>query len=117
MRFKTITPLLWGIFSAGGTVAAIFLPVHLFLTGVVFPLNLASPPSHEYLATLMRHPLAKLYFLMIIATPLFHWAHRFRYTLYDGLQIKHLTLLIVAVCYGGALVGSCVAAYTIWTMP
>ena len=25
---------------------------------------------------------------------LFHWAHRFRYTLYDGLQIKHLNEVV-----------------------
>ena len=117
MRAKTITPLLWGLFSAGGTVAAVFLPIHLVLTGVAFPLGFSPSPSYEYLGALMRHPLAKLYFLTIISLPLFHWAHRFRYTLYDGLQIKHLTLLIVAVCYGGALVGTCVAAYTLWTMP
>ena len=117
MRSKTTTPLLWVLFSAGGTVAAVFLPIHLFLTGVAFPLSLFPPPSYEYLAALMRHPLSKLYFLMIISLPLFHWAHRFRYTLYDGLQIKHLTLLIVVICYGGALVGTCVAAYTLWATP
>ena len=34
---------------------------------------------------------------------LFHWAHRFRYTLYDGLQIKHLNGMINTLCYGGHL--------------
>ena len=33
------------------------------------------------------------------------------YTLYDGLQIKHLNEVINTVCYGGAIVGSVVAAY------
>jgi fumarate reductase subunit D len=45
---------------------------------------------------------------------LFHWAHRFRYTLYDGLQIKHLNELINLFCYGGAVVGSVVAGYLVW---
>jgi fumarate reductase subunit D len=45
---------------------------------------------------------------------LFHWAHRFRYTLYDGLQIKHLNELINLFCYGGALVTSAAAAYVVW---
>ncbi|HWT80778.1 MAG TPA: fumarate reductase subunit D, partial [Candidatus Methylomirabilis sp.] len=38
--------------------------------------------------------------------PFFHWAHRFRYTLYDGLQLKHLTELIAILCCGSALVSS-----------
>jgi fumarate reductase subunit D len=39
---------------------------------------------------------------------LVHAAHRFRYTLYDGLQVKHRTL-VAAVCYGGAVFGAFVA--------
>jgi fumarate reductase subunit D len=48
---------------------------------------------------------------------LFHWAHRFRYTLYDGLQIKHLNELVAVLCYGVALVGSLAAAYLMWRIP
>jgi len=36
---------------------------------------------------------------------LIHAAHRFRYTLYDGLQVKHKGL-VALLCYGGALAGS-----------
>jgi fumarate reductase subunit D len=49
--------------------------------------------------------------------PLFHWAHRFRYTLYDGLQLKHLTALIAVLCYGAALVGTAMTTYLLWTIP
>ncbi len=114
---KSITPLLWILFSAGGTVAAFLFPVHLFLTGVAFPLGWLRAPGHEYVMRIMAHPLARLYFFVLISLPLFHWAHRFRYMLYDGLQVKHLTLPIVVLCYGSALVGSVLAAYTLWTMP
>ena len=48
---------------------------------------------------------------LLCTLSLFHWAHRFRYTLYDGLQIKHLNEVINLLCYGGAIVGSVVAAY------
>jgi fumarate reductase subunit D len=41
---------------------------------------------------------------------LFHWAHRFRYTLYDGLQLKGHSELIGLLCYGGGVVGSTIAA-------
>ena len=48
---------------------------------------------------------------------LFHAGHRFRFTLYDGLQIKHLNELIALLCYGGAVVGSAFAAYLLWQVP
>ena len=46
----------------------------------------------------------------VCALALFHWAHRFRYTLYDGLQLKRYAVPIVILCYGGAVVGSVIAA-------
>ena len=114
---RRITPLLWLLFSAGGTVAALLFPVHLFLTGLAFPLAWLEAPRYESLYTLLRHPVTRLYLFVLIALPLFHWAHRFRYTLYDGLQVKHLTALIVVLCYGTALVGTALAAYTLWNVP
>jgi len=47
--------------------------------------------------------------------PLFHAAHRIRYTLYDGLQIKHLNEVIAVCCYGGAVFGTLVAGYLLWS--
>ncbi len=114
---KKITPLLWGLFSAGGTVAAFLYAIHLLLTGVVFPLGWHAPVSYERGMELIRNPLVRLYFFVLISLPLFHWAHRFRYTLYDGLKIKHLTPLIVVLCYGSALAGTAFAAYTLWSVP
>jgi fumarate reductase subunit D len=114
---RPVTPLLWALFSAGGTIAALLFPMHLFLSGLAFPLGWLHAPSYDVLHSLVTHPLARLYLFVVISLPLFHWAHRFRYTLYDGLQIKHLTLLIVVLCYGTALVGSAMAAYTLWNIP
>jgi len=111
---RTKTPLLWFLFSVGGTVAALFIPIHLFLMGVAFPAGWIHAPSYESLLGMVRHPLARLYVFVLISLPLFHWAHRFRYTLYDGLKLKHLTELIAVICYGSALAGSVVAAYTLW---
>jgi fumarate reductase subunit D len=114
---QRLTPFLWLLFSAGGTVAALLFPVHLFLTGLAVPLGWVEPPRYEVLHGLLRHPLARLYVLVLVSLPLFHWAHRFRYTLYDGLQVKHLTALIVVLCYGTALAGTAMAAYLLWTLP
>lgn len=114
---KGITPLLWTLFSIGGTVSAMLFPVHLFLNGLAFPLGWINEPTYDYLLSLVRHPLARLYLFVFISIPLFHGAHRFRYTLYDGLKLKHLTLLIVIVCYGCAFAGTVVAAVTLWNIP
>ena len=111
---ERLTPLLWLVFSAGGTIAALLFPIHLFLTGIAFPLGWIEPPSYEALHGLLALPLTRLYLFTLISLPLFHWAHRFRYTLYDGLQLKHLTPLIAALCYGTALLGSALAGYLLW---
>jgi fumarate reductase subunit D len=113
---ERITPLLWLLFSAGGTVAALLFPIHLFLTGVAVPLGWVDAPRYDAIHRLAAHPLTRLYLLVLVALPLFHWAHRFRYTLYDGLQLKHLTALIAVLCYGAALAGTAVAAYLVWTI-
>jgi fumarate reductase subunit D len=111
-----ITPLLWLLFSAGGTLAALLFPIHLLLTGLAVPLGWVDAPRHDALHRLVAHPLTRLYLFVLISLPLFHWAHRFRYTLYDGLQLKHLTTLIAVLCYGAALLGTAVAAYLLWTI-
>src|SRR6266850_79181 len=106
----------WTLFSAGGVVAALLIPVHLFLFGLAFPLGLIDPPSHAKIAALIAHPLTRLYLFVLCSLPLFHWAHRFRYTLYDGLQIKHLNEVIFFLCYGGAIAGTVIAAYLLWNI-
>jgi fumarate reductase subunit D len=113
---RPIAPFLWLLFSAGGTVAALLFPVHLFLTGLAFPLGWLEAPRYETLHGLLKHPVTRLYVFALIALPLFHWAHRFRYTLYDGLQLKHLTDLIAVLCYGTALLGTALTAYLLWNV-
>lgn len=97
--------------------AAVLYPVHLFLTGLAFPLGWLPAPSYDSILALVRHPLTRLYLFVLISLPLIHGAHRLRYTLYDGLKLKHLTLLIVIGCYGAAFIGTVVTAVTLWNIP
>lgn len=117
MGKRSNEPFLWLLFSAGGVVAAVVIPIQLFLFGLAFPLGWIKAPGYDSLLALASHPLARLFLFVVCMLSLFHWAHRFRYTLYDGLQIKHLNELINTFCYGGAIVGSVVAAYLVWTLP
>jgi fumarate reductase subunit D len=111
-----ISPFLWTLFGAGGTLAALLFPVHMLLTGLAVPLGWVEAPAYDVLRGIVGHPLARLYLFGLISLPLFHWAHRFRYTLYDGLQLKHLFNFIAILCYGAALAGSALAAYTLWSI-
>ena len=45
---------------------------------------------------------------------LLHWAHRFRYTLFDGLQLERLRTPINLLCYLGAAAGSLWAAIVLF---
>jgi fumarate reductase subunit D len=117
MPRRPIEPFLWSLFSAGGVLAALFIPAHLFLFGLAFPLGWLDAPDHARALALFGHPLARLYLFALLALPIFHWAHRFRYTLYDGLQIQHLNELVNPFCYGGAAAGTVFAAYVLWNLP
>ena len=114
---KRIEPLLWLLFSAGGVLAALMMPILLFLFGLALPLGWLAPPDHGHLLGLLRHPLTRVFLFLLCTLSLFHWAHRFRYTLYDGLQIKQVKELINTFCYGGAIVGSIAAGYLLWQIP
>lgn len=108
-------PFLWMLFSSGGMVAALMVPVLLFLFGIAIPLELLSP-DHPHLLAVLRNPITRLVLFGLCVLALFHWAHRFRYTLYDGLQLKRYAVPIVVLCYGGAVTGSVLAAALLLTV-
>ena len=93
------------------------MPVLLFLHGLAFPLGWLAPSGYEKTLALLKHPITRLLLFVLCSLPLFHWAHRFRFTLYDGLQIKHLNEVISFFCYGGAIAGTALACYLLWNIP
>jgi fumarate reductase subunit D len=109
MPHRSAEPLAWLAFSAGGVAAAVFAPVVLFLAGFALPLGWISP-DHAHLDDVLSHLLTRLVLLGICVAALFHFAHRFRYTLYDGLQLARYSTVITAGCYGLAMLGSAAAA-------
>lgn len=113
---KTRDPFWWTFFSAGGTLSALCLPVLLLLFGLVIPLGWVEAPGYEALRARIAFLPARLFLFVLITFSLLHWAHRFRFTLYDGLQLKHLETLILAFCYGGALAGSLLAGLLLWQL-
>jgi fumarate reductase subunit D len=116
MAKRSAEPVLWFLFSAGGVLSALLLPSIVALFGLAFPAGWLAPPEHGHLLAVLRQPLTRVALFFLCTLSLFHWAHRFRYTLYDGLQIKHLNELVNLFCYGGAIVGSVWAAYVLWRL-
>ena len=103
---RSIEPFWWSLFSAGGVVAALFLPVTMVLIGIAVPTGLIpADRMHE----LMHHPLARAYLFLVISLPLFHWAHRFRYAVAD-LGLKGLDGVLAVACYSTAILASALAA-------
>ncbi len=113
MSRRRVEPLVWLMFSAGGVLAAVLLPSLALLFGLAFPLGWLDPPDHEHLVAVVGHPLTFVVLLGAFVLMLVHSAHRFRYTLYDGLQIKKKRTVAV-LCYGTAVLGSVAALAALW---
>jgi fumarate reductase subunit D len=113
MTRRRVEPLVWLMFSGGGVLAAVFLPSLALLFGLAFPLGWISRPDHEHLLAVVGHPLTLVFLLGLFVLLLVHSAHRFRYTLYDGLQVK-MKRTVAVLCYGAAVVGSVAAVAVLW---
>ncbi len=105
-------PYLWLLFSAGGVVSAMLMPVMVLLFGIAFPLGWMTAPTYERMLTVLGNPLVCLVLLGLCVLSLFHAAHRLRHTLHDALRITGG--FIAALCYGAAVAGSALAAYLLW---
>ena len=105
----------WFMFSTGGVVAAIFIPVHVLIQGILGPLGVVPVVDRHYdtWARVLSNPLVKLYLLVLIAVPFFHFAHRLRYLLVDFGVHAAKSVPAQVVFYGGAIV---VTLVTIWVL-
>lgn len=108
---RSVEPFVWLGFSGGGMVAALVVPALLFLFGVAFPLGWLDPPDHAHLLAVVTHPLTRLALLGVCVLSLIHFAHRFRFTLLDGLQLRRYDPLIASATYGLALAGSAISVW------
>src|SRR4029077_17059100 len=103
---KSNEPFWWALFGAGGMIAALFLPITILITSILVMAHGVEP---ERLRSLFANPFVRIYLFVIISLPLFHWAHRFRFTLVD-LGLKALKGPIALACYGLAIGGTLIAA-------
>jgi fumarate reductase subunit D len=105
----------WFLFSQGGVIAAMLLPVHIVIQGILGPLGLVPVVDQHYdtWVNVIGNPIVKLYLLVLIAVPFFHFAHRLRYLLVDfGLKAAK-SLPAQVIFYGGAVL---VSLFTIFIL-
>ena len=114
MNYKRDTkePFWWGMFSAGGVVAALLIPVHIFIDGLAVPLGVVDGDvlGYERMRLLLANPLIKVYLFVLVVMPLYHAAHRVRFSLYE-LGLREFRISMDVLCYGGAVIGTFAVGY------
>ena len=110
---KSNEPIFWALFSAGGMVAALFLPILMVITGFVVPNDLDTLSYDRVQPAISDSSIVKLVLFGVIALPFFHWAHRFKFTLVD-IGLRKISLLLSVLCYGGAISATVVTAIILW---
>lgn len=111
---KSNDPIWWSLFAGGGVVSAFFLPVLIVITGIAVPLGLTGNAlAYERLHGIVSHPAVRLALFGLIALPLFHWAHRFRFLVVDMGLRGHPTAIAV-LCYGAAIAGTLLTGTVLW---
>lgn len=113
---KTNDAFWWSLFGAGGTLTALLLPAHILLFGIAIPLGMVAAPEYEGFLDLVRHPLARIYFFVLISLSLMHWAHRFRFLMDDLFHIENWKMAVATGCYGLAVAGTLLAAYLVLSL-
>ncbi len=103
-RFEAID---WALFSAGGIVAALILPIHIIATNLLpaFPLAPTVFTQYGQVATKIAEPLISLYMIAVLSLVAWHSMHRVRYILYDlGLAKHRETVTQVSFVTLGAII-------------
>jgi fumarate reductase subunit D len=96
-------PLWWGPFSAGMMVGALCVPALVLLTGFLLPAT--QPGGAARVQALVNAPLTRLFLVIVISLSFFHFAHRFRYVIFD-LGVHGGKTAIAVLLYGSAIVGT-----------
>jgi fumarate reductase subunit D len=105
----------WFMFSQGGVLAALLVPVHILVQGILGPLGIVPVVDRHYdtWIRILGNPIVKLYLLVLIAVPFFLFAHRLRYLLVDLGVSGAKSVPAQVIFYGGAIAVSLV---TIWVL-
>jgi len=110
-RKRSNAPIFWGLFGAGGMLAALFGPMLVFITGLAVPLGLLLPKGtmdYPKMLAFSQNFIGKGFIFVVISLFLWHAAHRIFHSLHEigihgGFGAKMLT-------YGVAFVATVISA-------
>ncbi len=104
---RSISPIFWLMFGAGGMLSALFGPALILMTGILAPTGTGLPSSFESYDTVLafaRNPIGKLVLLAVIVLFFWHGAERLFLTLKD---MRAGPLVLLKLCtYGVAFVAT-----------
>ncbi len=80
---RSIAPLFWLLFGAGGMLAALFGPALIVLTGILAPQGWGIRLDYAGALAFAQHPIGKLVLLAVVALFFWHAAERIFLTLKD----------------------------------
>jgi fumarate reductase subunit D len=107
---RSIAPVFWLLFGAGGMISALFGPALVLITGIAAPTGLGLSPTfmtYARASAFAHHPIGKLVLIAVISLFLWHGAERIYLTLRDmHAGSRHV---LAWLCYGMAGVLSAVA--------
>lgn len=85
MSKKHLKPLYWGLFSAGGTIAALALAAIVVIFCLLLPFGILGNPGKFYMSAhgFVANKFVYLVLCGLVFTILWHGVHRFYYILHD----------------------------------
>ena len=111
---RSNAPIFWGLFGAGGMLAALFVPMMVFITGIAIPLGFLLPAgtmSYPKMLAFAQNFIGKGFIFAIISLSLWFAVHRVYHSLHEfGI---HARIGAKLVCYGIALAGTVVSAFVL----
>jgi len=102
---RSISPIFWLLFGAGGMLSALFGPALILITGLLAPTGYGLPESFEsygHALAFAQNPIGKLVLLAVVSLFFWHGAERLYLTLKDMragplLVLKFATYGVAAV--------------------
>jgi len=111
IRKRSNAPIFWGLFGAGGMLAALFGPMLVIITGLLVPMGLLLPAdtmSYPKMLAFAQNFVGKGFIFAVIALFVWHALHRIYHSLHEiGI---HAGLMAKLICYGIALIVTLIAA-------
>jgi fumarate reductase subunit D len=97
---RTVAPIFWLLFGAGGMTSALFGTGLVIVSGFILP---SDPPGYQAALAAARNPLIKLIFWGVVSLFFWHGAERLFLTLHDMRAGPKLLLKLCSYGLAGLL--------------